>query len=187
LNRNALRLALVAALLAAACSGQNPPPPAATPTPGSAGGLRPLSSREAGAPAPAAAANAPALPPGHPPIERPMGVPAKSAGAISGTIALSAALRGQVAASDVLYVMAKSGKATLAVRRHDKVTFPFAFEISGADAMGPGSGLAGPVDVVARLSKSGDAIPSKGDLEGTAKNVAVPAKGVTVTIDHVRE
>jgi len=34
---------------------------------------------------------------------------------------------------------------------------------------------------------TGDAIPSAGDLEGTTTNVTVPAQGVTVTIDHVRE
>jgi hypothetical protein len=42
------------------------------------------------------------------------------------------------------------------------------------------------VDVVARVSRTGDAIPAKGDLEGTAKGVAVPSKDVKLTIDSVR-
>jgi hypothetical protein len=42
------------------------------------------------------------------------------------------------------------------------------------------------VDVVARVSRTGDAIPTKGDLEGTAKSVKVPAKDVRLTIDTVR-
>ena len=83
--------------------------------------------------------------------------------------------------------MAKKGTTTLAVRRVDKPSFPFAFEISGGDAMMSGIAFEGPVDVVARVSRTGDAIPAKGDLEGTAKNVKVPAKGVSLTIDSVRQ
>jgi len=50
-----------------------------------------------------------------------------------------------------------------------------------------GTKLSGPVDIVARVSKTGDAIASTGDLEGTTLDVAVPAQGVTLTIDRVRE
>jgi cytochrome c-type biogenesis protein CcmH len=165
-----------------------------------------MSSREgatAGAPAGAPGpvdTNAP-LPPGHPPLEGsptpaaplpaghpPIGEPkpgTTSAGSITGTIALAPKLK--AGPSDVLYVMAKKGTATLAVRRVDKPSFPFAFEISGGDAMMGGGSFEGPVDVVARLSRTGDAIPAKGDLEGTAKDVKVPAKNVRLTIDSVRQ
>jgi cytochrome c-type biogenesis protein CcmH len=173
----------------------------ATATPSrTADDLRPMSSREGGTTAASGAADAPApLPAGHPPIEGagaaaplpsghpPIGEPAAgatSAGRITGTIVLSPKLK--VGPSDVLYVMAKSGTATLAVRRVDKPSFPFAFEISGGDAMMGGAPFEGPVDVVARVSRTGDAIPAKGDLEGTAKNVKVPAKDVSLTIDSVR-
>jgi len=196
--------ALPLLLVLAACGGASaPPPPVATATPApSSDALRPMSSREGGA-APAASAGADAqapLPPGHPPIEGaaaqapalpsghpPLGEPtpgATAAGRITGTIALSPKLT--VSPSDVLYVMAKQGAATLAVRRVEKPSFPFAFEISGSDAMMAGGSFDGPVDVVARVSKTGDAIPAKGDLEGTAKNVRVPAKDVKLTIDTVR-
>ncbi len=148
-------------------------------------------------PAPPAAADAQAaLPPGHPPLEGaasqgapqaaplpaghpPIGEPAPgatSAGSITGTIALSPKL--QVGPADVMYVMAKKGTATLAVRRVDKPSFPFAFEIGGGDAMMGGAAFEGPVDVVARVSRTGDAIPAKGDLEGIAKGVKVNAKDV---------
>ena len=43
------------------------------------------------------------------------------------------------------------------------------------------------MDVVARLSRTGDAIPSKGDAEGTARALKVPSKGVSLTIDSVRQ
>jgi hypothetical protein len=195
-------LPLVLAL--AACSGaQNPPPPVATATPSrSADDIAPLSSRET-ARTPAAAGNpvasvpgsgdaSAALPPGHPPVGAadPHGNvagagPTKSAGSISGTITLAPKLT--ASPSDVLYVMAKKGTSTLAVRRFDKPSFPLAFEISGGDAMMSGIAFDGLLDVVARVSKTGDAIPAKGDLEGTARNVKVPAKGVSLTIDSVRQ
>ena len=50
-----------------------------------------------------------------------------------------------------------------------------------------GGAFQGPVDVVARVSRTGDAIPAKGDLEGVAKSVKVPSKNVSLTIDSVRQ
>jgi hypothetical protein len=195
-------------LVLAACGGStNPPPPVATATPSrTADDLGPLSSRDAKAsPAPGAAA-APAgadatLPPGHPPIggaADPHGAgapdphgnvagagPTKSAGSVTGTITLAPKL--QASPSDVLYIIAKKGGSTLAVRRVEKPSFPFAFEIGGGDAMMTGVAFEGPLDVVARVSRTGDAIPAKGDLEGTAKSVKVPSKDVKLTIDSVRQ
>ena len=178
-------------LALAACGGSSaPPPPVATATPSRpADDLRPMSSRESGA---TPAATAPAgpvdarapLPPGHPPLGEPASG-AASAVSIAGTIALSPKLK--VGPSDVLYVMAKKGTATLAVRRVDKPFFPLAFEISGGDAMMAGGSFEGPVDVVARLSRTGDAIPAPGDLEGVAKDVRIPSKNVKLTIDAVRQ
>jgi len=197
-------------LALAACGGASaPPPPVATATPSrTADDLRPMSSREsstpAGAPAAAPAgpvdASAP-LPPGHPPLEAaptqaaplpsghpPIGEPppgVRSAGSITGTIVLSPNLK--VGPTDVMYIMAKNGPATLAVRRVAKPSFPFTFEITGGDAMVSGGAFQGPVDVVARVSRTGDAIPAKGDLEGVARNVKVPSKKVNLTIDSVRQ
>jgi hypothetical protein len=195
-------------LVLAACGGSSaPPPPVATATPSrTADDLRPMSSREGAAPgastAPAGPVDAKApLPPGHPPLEGaptqapplpaghpPIGEPApgaKSAGRLAGTIALSPKLT--VSPTDVLYVMAKKGTATLAVKRVDKPSFPLAFEISGGDAMMGGGSFQGPVDVVARVSRTGDAIPARGDLEGVARNVKIPSKSVQLTIDTVRQ
>jgi hypothetical protein len=193
-------------LALAACGGASaPPPPVATATPSrSADDLRPMSSREGAAAAGATAGPVDAsttLPPGHPPLEGataqaaplPSGHPpigeqapgAKSAGSVTGTITLSPNLK--VGPSDVMYIMAKNGSATLAVRRIEKPSFPFAFEITGGDAMMSGGAFEGPVDVVARVSRTGDAIPAKGDLEGVAKGIKVPSKGVQLTVDSVRQ
>jgi cytochrome c-type biogenesis protein CcmH len=96
-------------------------------------------------------------------------------------------LAARVGASDVLYVMAKKDGNTLAVQRLEGPQFPLPFQVSEGHAMVAGTPIEGPVDIVARLSRTGDAIPSPGDLEGTTPGVAVPAEGVTVTIDHVRQ
>jgi cytochrome c-type biogenesis protein CcmH len=114
-----------------------------------------------------------------------VGGAARSPGSVSGTVSVAPKL--SVAPSDVLYLIARKGNSTLAVRRVDKPTFPFAFEISGADVMMSGVAFDGPLDLVARVSRTGDAIPSKGDIEGTIRNVKVPAQGVKLTIDSVRE
>jgi cytochrome c-type biogenesis protein CcmH len=131
--------------------------------------------------------DAASLPPGHPPIgPAAAGGPAsdRSAGHLAGTVQLSPKLA--AAPGDVLYLIAKKGPTTLAVRRVEKPTFPLDFELTGADAMVSGVPFEGPVDLVARLSRSGDAIPAKGDLEGVTKGVAVPASGIKVTIDTTR-
>jgi cytochrome c-type biogenesis protein CcmH len=110
---------------------------------------------------------------------------AASGKSVSGTIVLSDELGGRAAASDVLYVMAKKDGATVAVQRVESPSFPMPFAVSEGHAMVAGTTIEGPVDIVARLSKTGDAIPSPGDLEGATSSVAVPAEGVTVTIDQV--
>jgi cytochrome c-type biogenesis protein CcmH len=112
------------------------------------------------------------------------GGPTRSAGSVSGTITLAPRLA--VGPSDVLYVIARKGSSTLAVRRVDKPSFPFAFELSGADVMMGGVAFEGPLDIVARVSRTGDAIPAKGDVEGTARDVKVPSRGLRLTIDSVR-
>ncbi|HKZ31040.1 MAG TPA: hypothetical protein VJ648_01640, partial [Vicinamibacteria bacterium] len=159
--------------------------------PAESGDLKPIGTREA--PAPQAAGMPPgqgdlaSLPPGHPPIgPAAAGGPAsdRSAAHVAGTVQLSPKL--VAGPGDVLYLIAKKGPTTLAVRRIEKPAFPLDFEVTGADAMVSGVPFEGPVDLVARLSRSGDAIPTKGDLEGVTKDVAVPASGVKVTIDTTR-
>jgi cytochrome c-type biogenesis protein CcmH len=172
LNRIAGRLlAVILASIALACGGQKAPDP------------------KAAAP-PAGAGSSAALPPGHPPIGTttpPGGTGLASADAVAGTIALSAELEGRTAPGDVLYVIARKDGSTVAVQRIESPSFPLEFEISGKDAMGAGTTFAGPVDLVARLSRSGDAIASAGDLEGSTPGVAVPSTGVSVTIETVRQ
>jgi cytochrome c-type biogenesis protein CcmH len=153
----------------------------------------PPSGGPASSPAPAsqpqsgATGSTPALPPGHPPIAGGGGAapPASASTRVTGTVRLAPGLG--AGPGDVLYVIAKKNGTTLAVQRIERPAFPLDFDLSSADAMVAGTALAGPVDVVARLSRSGDAIPSPGDLEGTAKGVEIPSSGVQLTIDTTRK
>lgn len=183
--------ALLVGATCLACGGSPAPRSSASAAPAESSDLKPVGTREAPSPQtpgqPAGADAATALPPGHPPIGSGVatGTAADRAHAsIAGTVLLSAKL--SAGPGDVLYLIAKKSATTLAVRRIDKPAFPLEFQLSGADAMVSGVPFEGPVDLVARLSRSGDAIPAKGDLEGVAKGVAVPAARVKVTIDSVR-
>ena len=187
-----LAAVLVLATLSCADSSAPPPPPAATATPGGAAdGLRPLSSRDtgpAGNEAGAGSADLAGLPPGHPPIEGAASTASPHDGpGVTGTVTLADSLASATLPSDVLYVMAKKDGTTIAVRRVESPSFPFEFELGSGDAMIAGTEFTGPVDVVVRVSKTGDAIPAAGDLEGTTPGVAVPSTGVAVRIDEVRD
>jgi cytochrome c-type biogenesis protein CcmH len=177
-----LAMALLAVLGAGACK-RSPPPQSAPPSPpASEGGLRPLTSRDGEA----------ALPPGHPPVGgRASGplLPADEASNVTGTLTVAPSLQPRLAPTDVLYVIARNARtnAVVAVRREQDVRFPRSFQISAADQMMEGTTFSGPFDITARVSRTGDAIPGKGDLEGTAKGVAVGARGVSITIDSVRQ
>jgi len=189
-----VRRALVASSLVATLAGcersERPVPLAplaeGTPAP-SAGSIRPLTSRDGAAPEPAPLAPSDSLPPGHPAVGGARG--AATAGAVTGTIVVASSLAARVVPNDVLFLVARSAasRQVLAVRKEDGARFPFAFEISGADAMVEGTAFEGPFDITARISKSGDAIPAKGDIEGFARGVATGASGVTITLDSVRQ
>ncbi len=187
------RLLLVSSLLAAlgGCKrSEEPvplaPPPVATPAP-SSGEVRPLTSRDGAAAGTNQGTPSQGLPPGHPPIAGTP--PAATTGAVAGTIAVAPSLAGRVVENEVLFIVARnpSTRQVLAVRKEEAARFPFAFEISGADAMVEGTPFEGPFDITARISKSGDAIPAKGDIEGFARGVANGAKDVTISLDSVRQ
>ena len=187
--RSLPRFLLVLALCAAGCSRDKPQEaPLHAPNesaPASPGGLRPLSSRDGAKPfvSPDAAPSEP-LPAGHPPIDS--GIAGK---AVSGTVSIAPAFQARTSPTDVLYLIARSRrtKAVVAVRREEGIRFPHSFELSSADVMVADQPFAGPFDITARLSKTGDALPARGDLEGAAAEVAEGARTVSVVIDRVRE
>jgi cytochrome c-type biogenesis protein CcmH len=167
---------LLTALALACRPAPSPPPESRPPASASPGGLRPLTSRDGGGSESPPAARAPA-------------VPVPDADGVSGTVAVAASLAGRVQPTDVLYLIARSAKTggVVAVRREDGVRFPFAFALGPSDVMVEGTPFEGPFDLTARLSKTGDAVAAKGDLEGSAGTVAAGSSRVAITLDRVRQ
>ncbi|HEY7413288.1 MAG TPA: hypothetical protein VII13_21280 [Vicinamibacteria bacterium] len=143
----------------------------------------------------------PALPPGHPPAgdphastgsTMPAGHPpvgaTKGGPSVAGTVSLGPSLGGRAKGEGVLFLIARAGseRQVVAVRREGKVTFPHAFELSAGDAMTAGTSFSGPLEITARLSATGDAMPAAGDVEGVARGVSAGARGIRVVLDTVR-
>jgi cytochrome c-type biogenesis protein CcmH len=178
-------LAMSVAVLGA-CGPAPATGPAPTPDPEH---LRPLTSRDD--PAPSFAPSIEALPPGHPPVDGGGPAPPLAGGeasSVTGTLRLAPKLMGRQVPSDVLYIIARNHEtnAVAAVRREEKVRFPYAFTISASDAMVEGTPFTGPFDLTARLSRTGDAVAGTGDIEGVAHGVAAGARGVSIILDTVR-
>ena len=110
--------------------------------------------------------------------------------AITGTVKLARNLAAQVEPGDTLFVFARpvSGPPMpVAIQRVAASQLPFKFRLDDSQAMAAGSKLSEQSEVVigARISKSGNALPQPGDLEGASKPVAPGASGLQLSIDRV--
>jgi cytochrome c-type biogenesis protein CcmH len=108
-------------------------------------------------------------------------------GAVSGTVALSAELKAKVSPDDAVFIFARAAEGSrmpLAILRAQVKDLPFSFKLDDSMAMSPAATVstAGRVVVGARISKSGQAMPQPGDLEGLSSPVDAGASGVQVTI-----
>ena len=117
---------------------------------------------------------------------RPAG--ASSGLAITGKIALTPRLAGKGAPSDTLFVFARAIEGPpmpVAIVRATKQDLPFAFRLDDSNSPMPTRKLseAGSVVIVARLSKSGEAMPKSGDLQGMSQPVKPGAQDIRITID----
>jgi cytochrome c-type biogenesis protein CcmH len=107
-------------------------------------------------------------------------------------VALAPALAAQAAPEDTLFVFARAPEGQpmpLAARRFKVADLPATVTLDDSMAIVPGLKLSTAPEVLvgARISKSGQATPSAGDLEGQAGPVKVSETSpVTVTIDRVR-
>ncbi|MEI8266493.1 MAG: c-type cytochrome biogenesis protein CcmI [Betaproteobacteria bacterium] len=110
---------------------------------------------------------------------------------VRGTVTLSAALKAQARPEDTVFIFARNaesgpgaGRMPLAIVRKQVKDLPAAFTLDDSLAMGPGMGLSSAQKVVvgARISRSGQAMPQPGDLEGMSAPVAVGSQGVVVEI-----
>ena len=108
---------------------------------------------------------------------------------VSGTVTLSASLAGQVKPTDAVFVFARptDGRMPIALVRAQAKDLPLKFTLDDTQAMSPEVKISGfeQVVIAARVSKSGSAMPAKGDLEGLTPPVKVGSNGVSITIDRV--
>lgn len=111
--------------------------------------------------------------------------------AVSGTVRLAPALAARVAPGDTLFVYARAAQGPrmpLAIVRTTAASLPFSFTLDDSTAMSPQARLSqfDSVVVSARISKSGEALPSSGDLVGQMGPLSPPSQGLQITIDAVQ-
>jgi cytochrome c-type biogenesis protein CcmH len=111
--------------------------------------------------------------------------------AIRGTVTMAPSLAGKGSSTDTLFVFARevSGPPMpVSIVRATKKDLPFTFQLDDSTSPMPSRKLsgAGTVVIVARLSKSGQAMPQSGDLEGMSQPVTSGVDGITVVIDRER-
>jgi len=107
--------------------------------------------------------------------------------AISGRVSLAAAVKAKASPDDTVFIFARAvggGKAPLAILRKQVKDLPLDFTLDNSLAMSPAMSLstAKEVQVGARVSKSGNAMPQPGDLQGMSGTVKPGAKGVVLEI-----
>jgi len=114
---------------------------------------------------------------------------ASAAGAtVSGTVTLSAALANKAQPDDTVFIVARpqeGSRMPLAILRKQVKDLPLQFTLDDSMGMSPAVKLstAGKVVVLARISKSGNAMPEKGDLSGQSAPVSVGVKNLAIEIN----
>lgn len=106
---------------------------------------------------------------------------------ISGSVRLAPGVTLEPGAILFVYARAASGSPMpLAILRAAEPKLPFAYRLAAADAPMPGQALTAGQEVVlvARLSRSGEAKPQSGDLQGMSPPFKVDGRQVDIEIDH---
>jgi len=116
--------------------------------------------------------------------------PASGKRQVSGTVTIAPALAAQVDPNATLFVFARAASGPpmpLAIHRLKASALPFTFTLDETMAMMPAMSLAkfDQVMVGARISKSGNALPSSGDLQTLIGPIAVGSEGLSLVIDQV--
>ncbi|HTE14817.1 MAG TPA: c-type cytochrome biogenesis protein CcmI [Burkholderiales bacterium] len=111
----------------------------------------------------------------------------KTAG-VSGMVTLAPSLAAKVEPGDTVFIFARASEGPrmpLAILRRKVSDLPVTFTLDDSMAMSPANRLSGTPQVVigARVSKSGNATPQPGDLQGFSKPVNHTGKNVTIVID----
>jgi cytochrome c-type biogenesis protein CcmH len=120
------------------------------------------------------------------------GVPAAGATlSVSLHVSLAPALAKGLSPDTVLFVYAQpkagAGGPPLAVRRLQVKDLPLDIKLSAQDAVVPGRSIAGydKLQVTARVSRSGTAVPQAGDLVGRGEWLKATGKPLSIVIDTV--
>ncbi len=164
------------------------------------GGLPPaVAAAPAAAPAPAPVAQsaAPVAAPAAPVVSTATPAPtpaattaATSSARITGTVRLAPALASRVSPEDTVFVLARPAEGSrmpLAVSRHRVKDLPLQFSLDDSMAMAPTARLSlfERVVVVARISKTGQAMSAPGDISGQSAPVSNSTRDLVIEITEV--
>lgn len=121
-------------------------------------------------------------------ISQPTSTVSPTSHTISGTVTLRADLSGKASAAATLFVFARAVNGPpmpVAILRATKKDLPFVFQLDDSNSVMPARKLSQTekVLVVARLSRSGDASPQVGDLQGQSLPVKPGTSGLAIVID----
>jgi len=110
---------------------------------------------------------------------------------VTGRVSLSPQLAAKAAPGDIVFIFARAAEGPrmpLAIQRKTVADLPIDFTLDDSMAMSPAMKLSNFPRVVvgARISKSGNAMPSPGDLSGQLSDVKVGAEGLQIVIDSVQ-
>lgn len=128
------------------------------------------------------------------PATEPVAEPAAAAATgarVSGRVSLSPQLAAKAAPGDTVFIFARAvegPRMPLAIQRKTVADLPIDFTLDDSMAMSPAMKLSNFPRVVvgARISKSGNAMPSPGDLSGQLSDVKLGAEGLQIVIDSVQ-
>ncbi|MBI5891664.1 MAG: c-type cytochrome biogenesis protein CcmI [Nitrosomonadales bacterium] len=109
---------------------------------------------------------------------------------ITGTVTLNAALKGNADPGDTVFVLVRAAhgpKMPLAILRKQVRDLPLNFSLDDSMAMSPEMKMSNfdQVVILARITKSGNAMPQAGDLQGMTKPLALGSSGIRIDIDQL--
>jgi cytochrome c-type biogenesis protein CcmH len=107
---------------------------------------------------------------------------------VTGIVKLAPQLAAKVAPDDILFIYARAAegpRAPLAILRKPARELPAKFTLDDSMAMNPALKLSSfqRVVIAARVSKTGNAMPQPGDLQGSSSVIASNSSDVTIVID----
>lgn len=124
------------------------------------------------------------------PAEKQSAVSAGGTERITGTVTLSEAIKAQASPDDTLFVLVRAAegpKMPLAIIRKQVRDLPLKFALDDSMAMSPQMKMSNfdQMVVLARISKSGNAMPQAGDMQGMSATLKPGTQGVKLSIDTV--